>query len=71
MEQSLTFRRGTEADDAFVWRGANAFTGLGQLRYQVSGSDVIVYGNNTGGLAADFAIVVADTASLVQSDFIL
>jgi Ca2+-binding RTX toxin-like protein len=56
-----------------VYRGTNAFDGLGQLRVRASGSDVIVEVNAEGDLAADFSIRLSGTtlASMTASDFIL
>ena len=59
------------ADQDFVWRGTGAFTDVGQLRYAVSGDNLIVQGNNEGDLHADFAIVLSHVdVGLVASDFI-
>ena len=58
-------------DQAFAWRGAQAFTGLGQLRVVVSQGDTIILGNISGDLAADFRIVVQDVTGLTQANFLL
>ena len=63
---------GLGGDQAFVWRGAGAFTGLSQLRYTVVGSDKFIEANVSGDLAADFQIVLVGYAGTPNSgDFVL
>jgi Ca2+-binding RTX toxin-like protein len=57
-------------DPAFVFRGTAAFTGAGQLRYDVAGADVILQGKIAGGAAA-FEIRVAGVNALAAGDFLL
>jgi Ca2+-binding RTX toxin-like protein len=59
---------------AMNFRGAQAFTGLGQVRINdIAGADVIVEVNRMGSLAADFAIRLTATtlASMTANDFVL
>jgi serralysin len=63
--------RATEANDAFTWLGAGAFTGVaGQLRGEVRGSDVHIFGDMDGDLRADLYIIASGT-QILGSDFIL
>jgi serralysin len=55
-------------DQAFSFIGTSAFSGkTGELRYD----GTTVYGDVDGNGVADFSIIVANHASLTQSDFIL
>jgi len=59
-------------DQAFTFIGAASFSSVtAQLRYAVSGADVIVSGDVNGDGIADFSFTVANTPSLVGTDFIL
>jgi serralysin len=59
-------------DDAFVFIGGSAFHHVaGELRYEVSGSDVYVSGDTSGDGVADFIIQLKGVSSLATSDFIL
>ena len=52
--------------------GTAAFSAhAGELRYEVSGPDVIVSGDINGDGVSDFSLKVAGVASLVSGDFIL
>lgn len=60
------------AGGAFVWRGSQAFTGIAaEVRWKVSGSNVMVLADKNGDGTADLAIVVQNMASLLASDFLL
>lgn len=62
---------GTGSDDAFSWIGASAFSGVaGQLRSDVLGSQVHIYGDVDGDGRADLHIIASGTQILV-TDFIL
>jgi serralysin len=67
----------TLIDDAFVWRGTSAFTGIaGQLHYfvQDSGHDqrvTIIEGDVNGDRVADFQIELTGQLHLTAWDFIL
>ncbi len=67
----LDANAGTAGDDAFSYVGAGAFTGVaGQLRSQVVGGQVHIYGDMDGDLVADLHIIAGGTQILV-TDFIL
>lgn len=58
-------------DQGFIFRGSAAFTGArGELRFDVSGADVIVQGSIAGTVPA-FEIRVAGVTSLLAGDFTL
>lgn len=61
----------TTGRQQFIWQGSDAFTGRGQVRIEELAGDTIVLGNLTGGLAADFRIVIAGVTGLSVSDFLL
>ncbi len=62
---------GVLGNQAFTFRGASAFTGVGsELRFSVSGSDSIIQGAITGKTVA-FEIRVQGTTSLVAGNFML
>ena len=48
-------------NQAFTFIGTAAFTGLGQLRYQLSGSNVRLFGNTSGTLTPELEILIANT----------
>ena len=59
-------------DDAFDFIGTAAFTSVaGQLRYKLSGANVVVEGDVSGDGVADFMLVVNAVASLAAIDFVL
>lgn len=58
-------------NQAFVWRGADAFTGAGQLRYVQSGGVTIIQGSTDADAAAEFEIQLTGAFTLSASDFIL
>lgn len=63
--------RATEANDAFTWLGAAAFTGVaGQLRAEVYGGQLHILGDMDGDLRADLHIIAGGT-QILASDFIL
>ncbi len=60
------------ADDAFAYLAAGAFTGVaGQLRYTVSGANIILRGDVDGDSVADFSLHIFGAASLAVGDLIL
>ncbi len=62
----------TKGDDAFRFIGEHAFTGHeGQLRYEHTGGDTIVYGDTNGDAVADLAIILTGSHDLSASDFLL
>jgi serralysin len=68
---AIDANRGTAGDDAFAWIGAGAFTGVaGQLRTEVTGTFVHIYGDMDGDARPDLHIIASGTQILV-SDFIL
>jgi serralysin len=68
---AIDANRGTAGDDAFTYIGAGAFTGAaGQLRSQVIGGQVHIYGDIDGNSVADLHIIASGTQILV-TDFIL
>ncbi len=58
-------------NQAFTWRGNNAFSAPGQLRYTVSNGVGLLEGNVTGTSGAEFVIELRGTTTLVQQDIIL
>jgi serralysin len=61
---------GTEANDAFAWLGAGAFTGVaGQLRAEVLGDHVHIFGDMNGDGRADLHIIASGTV-IVAGDFV-
>lgn len=57
---------------AFAWRGSLGFTGTAaEVRWTVSGGNVMVLADQNGDGTADLAVVVQGMASLLASDFIL
>lgn len=59
-------------NQAFHWIAKAAFSGdAGELRYAVSGSKTIVYGDDDGNKVADFHIDLTGKLALAASDFIL
>ena len=60
---------GTSKNDPFVFIGTGAFTGAGQLRYEVIGGNAHVFGEVNGDGIADFEIIVNNVTILSASDF--
>ena len=58
-------------NQAFTFIGTDDFTGLGQVRIGMSGGQVILSGNTTGNLAADFMIRLDSNPLLTIGDFVL
>jgi Ca2+-binding RTX toxin-like protein len=58
-------------NQAFTFIGTDEFTGLGQVRVGMSGGQVILSGNTTGNLAADFMIRLDSNPLLTIGDFVL
>ncbi|WP_225770490.1 calcium-binding protein [Inquilinus sp. Marseille-Q2685] len=58
---------------SFTFIGTAAYTGVaGQLRYAVSGTDVVIGGDIDGdGVFSDFNIVLSHVGSLQEADFVL
>lgn len=54
-------------DQDFVFRGTNAFTGIGQIRVVSSGADRIIQLNNDSDLQADLEIVLVGFGTAVQA----
>ena len=62
--------QGTEANDAFTWIGAGAFTGVaGQLRAELLGDQIHILGDMNGDGRADLHII-ANTTVILASDFV-
>ena len=60
------------AEDGFSFIGTAAFTSVaGQLRYQDEGDDLRIQGDLDGNGVADFEILLANTPTLVVTDFVL
>ena len=58
-------------DQAFVFRGTQAFTDVGQIRIAIAATYVRVDINTVAGSAAEMAIFVRDVATLEAADFVL
>jgi serralysin len=68
---AIDANRATEANDAFTYVGAGAFTGVaGQLRAETVGNQVHILGDMDGDGRADLHIIAGGTQILV-SDFVL
>jgi Ca2+-binding RTX toxin-like protein len=60
------------ADDAFVWRGIAAFTGIGQARWFVQGGETILALNTDANLATSEMIIrIANAPPLTEANLIL
>jgi parallel beta-helix repeat protein len=69
---SIDANSATTADDDFHFIGATAFShSVGELRYEVRGSDSYVMGDVNGDGLADFTIKLAGVTSLTKGDFIV
>jgi Ca2+-binding RTX toxin-like protein len=64
-------RPGTAQDDAFAFRGAQAFSAAAQVRIVDLGADVRVEINLTGTSGAEAAFLVRGVGTLTTSDFLL
>jgi Ca2+-binding RTX toxin-like protein len=64
-------RPGTAPDDAFTFRGAQAFNAAAQVRIIDLGADVRVEINLTGTSGAEAAFLVRGAGTLTAADFIL
>ena len=63
---------GAPGDQAFDFIFGDAFHHIaGELRYAISGSDIIVQGDTDGNGTADLAILVVGLGSLALADFVL
>jgi Ca2+-binding RTX toxin-like protein len=62
---------GTSGDQDFDFIGTAGFSQAGQLRFENSGGDTIVYGNCNSDNAAEFSFVIKGSFTLTDSDFIL
>lgn len=58
-------------EQAFAFIGQSGFTGVGQVRYEVSGGTTYVYGNVDADTAADFCIALTGVTTLSAGDFVL
>ncbi len=60
-------------DDAFIYLGNGAFTGggVGQVRWEVSGSHTLVQGDLDGNGVVDFEIQITGVQTLNNLDFLL
>lgn len=69
---ALDANTGLAGNNAFRFIGKSSFSGsAGELRYQVSGADLYVYGDVNGDGRADFGIHLKGHAALYASDFLL
>jgi hypothetical protein len=68
---SIDARQGVNGNQAFTFIGTAAFSAIGQLRYEVSGTKVFVEGDVNNDRVADFQIEVRGLTALTASDFIL
>jgi hypothetical protein len=64
---------GAIGNQTFAFRATLAFTGAGQLRYEVRGADTYVFGNtNADATTAEFQLVLSNyNQPLVGADFVL
>ncbi len=68
---AIDANRVTAGDQAFSWLGTGAFSGVaGQLRAEVLGGHVHIFGDTDGDLGADLHII-ASGSQILASDFIL
>ncbi|HCQ65145.1 MAG TPA: hypothetical protein DIU07_08285 [Rhodobacteraceae bacterium] len=59
-------------DEAFTWLADAAFTNTaGELRYEVSGANILVQGDVDGDGVADIEITILNAAVLTADDFVL
>lgn len=70
--QAIDANTAVGGDQRFAFIGTQAFGRVaGQLRYEVKGSEIKVYGDVNGDAVADFQIVVTGSGTLQGSDFLL
>jgi Ca2+-binding RTX toxin-like protein len=62
---------GAAGNQAFHWIGTDAFTGAGQLRYEIANGVTTIYGNTDADSAAEFQIQLSGTHELHACDFVL
>jgi len=63
---------GNAGNGTFSFIGKGAFTGAGaEVRFEVSGNDLLVQADTNGDKIADFAILVQGSATLTAADFVL
>ncbi|HEX6014478.1 MAG TPA: choice-of-anchor Q domain-containing protein [Geminicoccaceae bacterium] len=58
-------------DQAFVWKGDDPLTGVGQLHHRHVGGDTIVEGNVSGSAAPELQILLHGHLTVVAGDFLL
>ncbi len=72
IDVSLIDPSGAAGDQAFAWRGSQAFSGGSpQLRWQNVDGNTLVQLDANGDRAADMSIMLTGTWALTQGDFIL
>jgi serralysin len=65
---TIDARKGGYSNDSFRWIGDAAFTGAtGELRYEHSGADTLIFGDYDGDKVADFQITLADQLVELQA----
>ena len=71
--QLMDANTGAIGNQTFAFRGTLAFTGAGQVRYEVRGADTYVFGNtNADVTTAEFQLVLSNyNQPLVGADFVL
>ncbi|UFM64774.1 hypothetical protein LOS78_13940 [Paracoccus sp. MA] len=61
-----------DGNQSFEFIGQEAFSGnAGELRYEVSGSDLVVLADADGDGAADLSVILSDLRTLTEDSFIL
>jgi len=69
---TIDARSDQSGNQAFTWIGNAAFSGLGQLRYELlSSGQGLLEGNCSGGLAADFQVELRGGPALGATAFVL
>ncbi len=64
--------RALAGNQAFTFVGTKAFSGgAGELRYERTGKDVVVFADTNRDKAADFSLKLTGTTALATSDFML
>ena len=58
-------------DQAFTFIGTAAFTGAGQLRYDVVGADIVLQGDVDGIAGADFELQLTGVVAIAAADLVL
>ena len=71
--QLMDANTGAIGNQTFAFRATLAFTGAGQLRYEVRGADTYVFGNtNADATTAEFQLVLSNyNQPLLGADFVL